>query len=73
MNRCLPLPKLEEYILKRWTRDLLPPHIRRKKQMLGFEGGRYMKFSATVYSAVEYCLNLLAKDEGKLMEFVENV
>ncbi|GJX71536.1 FAR1-related sequence 5-like protein [Tanacetum coccineum] len=61
------------YILKRWKRDILPPHIRRKKQMLGFEGGRYMKFSATVYSAVEYCLNLLAKDEGKLMEFVENV
>ncbi|GKD79500.1 hypothetical protein Tco_1342121, partial [Tanacetum coccineum] len=62
-----------KYILKRWMRDLLPPHIRRKKQMLGFEGGRYMEFLATVYSAVEYCLNLLAKDEGKLMEFVENL
>ncbi|GKE94505.1 hypothetical protein Tco_1579360 [Tanacetum coccineum] len=32
-----------------------------------------MECSATVYSAVEYCLNLLAKDEGKLIEFVENV
>ncbi|GJX82541.1 FAR1-related sequence 5-like protein, partial [Tanacetum coccineum] len=63
----------DKYILKRWTRDLLPPHIRRKKQMFGFEGGRYMECSATVYSAVEYCLNLLAKDEGKLIEFVENV
>nr|GEX12181.1 hypothetical protein [Tanacetum cinerariifolium] len=55
------------------TRDLLLPHIRRKKQMLGFEGGRYMECSATVYSAVEYCLNLLAKDEEKLIEFVENI
>ncbi|GJT34078.1 FAR1-related sequence 5-like protein [Tanacetum coccineum] len=63
----------DKYILKRWKRDILPPHIRRKRQMFGFEGGRYMECSATVYSAVEYCLNLLAKDEGKLIEFVENV
>nr|GEV09965.1 hypothetical protein [Tanacetum cinerariifolium] len=55
------------------TRDLLPPHIRRKKQMFGFEGSRYMEFSAIVYSAVEYCLKILAKDEEKLLEFVENV
>nr|GFB35460.1 hypothetical protein [Tanacetum cinerariifolium] len=48
-------------------------HIRRKKQMFGFEGGRYMECSATVYSAVGYCLKLLAKDEDKLLEFVENV
>nr|GFA60068.1 hypothetical protein [Tanacetum cinerariifolium] len=63
----------DKYILKRWTRDLLPPHIRKKKQMFGFEGGRYMECSAIVYSAVEYCLNLLAKDEEKLLEFVVNV
>nr|GEW63717.1 retrovirus-related Pol polyprotein from transposon TNT 1-94 [Tanacetum cinerariifolium] len=63
----------DKYILKRWTSDLLPPHIRRKKQMFGFEGGRYMECSATVYSAVEYCLNLLAKDEEKMFEFVEKV
>ncbi|GJT34502.1 FAR1-related sequence 5-like protein [Tanacetum coccineum] len=63
----------DKYILKRWTRDILPPHIRRKKQMFGFEGGRYMECSTTVYSAVEYCLNLLAKDEEKLVEFVENI
>ncbi|GJU20475.1 hypothetical protein Tco_1153817 [Tanacetum coccineum] len=29
--------------------------------------------STTVYLGVEYCLNLLAKDEGKLIEFVENI
>nr|GEY97374.1 protein FAR1-related sequence 5-like [Tanacetum cinerariifolium] len=63
----------DKYILKQWTRDLLPPHIRRKKQMFGFEGGRYMECSATVYSAVEYCLNLLAKDKEKLIELVEKV
>nr|GFA00540.1 hypothetical protein [Tanacetum cinerariifolium] len=63
----------DKYILKRWTRDLLPPHIRRKKQMFGFEGGRYIECSATVYSAVDYCLKLLAKDEDKLLQFVENV
>nr|GFA46360.1 hypothetical protein [Tanacetum cinerariifolium] len=63
----------DKYILKRWTRDLLPPHIRRKKHMFGFKGGRYMECLATVYSAVEYCLNLLAKDEEKLIEFVEKV
>ncbi|GJS76862.1 FAR1-related sequence 5-like protein [Tanacetum coccineum] len=63
----------DKYILKRWKRDILPPHIRRKKQMFGFEGGIYMECSTTVYLAVEYCLNLLAKDEGKLIEFVENI
>nr|GFA26333.1 hypothetical protein [Tanacetum cinerariifolium] len=63
----------DKYILKRWTRDLLLPHIRRKKQMFGFEGSRYMECSATVYSAVDYCLKLLAKDEDKLLQFVENV
>ncbi|GJV67930.1 FAR1-related sequence 5-like protein [Tanacetum coccineum] len=63
----------DKYILKRWKRDILPPHIRRKKQMFGFEGGRYMECSTTVYSAVKYCLNLLVKDEGKLIEFVENI
>nr|GFA11094.1 hypothetical protein [Tanacetum cinerariifolium] len=41
--------------------------------MFGFEGGRYMECSAIVYSAVDYCLKLLAKDEDKLLEFVENV
>ncbi|GJT09522.1 FAR1-related sequence 5-like protein, partial [Tanacetum coccineum] len=70
-NRVEVIP--DKYILKRWKRDILPPYIRRKRQMFGFEGGRYMECSATVYSAVEYCLNLLAKDEGKLIEFVENV
>nr|GFD19449.1 hypothetical protein [Tanacetum cinerariifolium] len=49
------------------------PHIKRKKQMFAFEGGRYMECSTTVYSAVEYCLNLLAKDKEKLIEFVEKV
>nr|GEV33672.1 protein FAR1-related sequence 5-like [Tanacetum cinerariifolium] len=63
----------DKYILKRWTRNLLPPHIRRKTQMFGFECGRYMECSATVYSAVDYCLKLLAKDEDKLLEFVEYV
>nr|GFA61235.1 hypothetical protein [Tanacetum cinerariifolium] len=63
----------DKYILKRWTRDLLPPHIRIKKQMFGFECSRYMECSATVYSAVDYCLKLLAKDEDKLLQFVENV
>nr|GEW13205.1 hypothetical protein [Tanacetum cinerariifolium] len=63
----------DKYILKRWMRDLLPPHIRRKKHMFSFEGGRYMECLATVYLAVEYCLNLLAKDEEKLIEFVEKV
>nr|GEW56828.1 protein FAR1-related sequence 5-like [Tanacetum cinerariifolium]GEW67412.1 protein FAR1-related sequence 5-like [Tanacetum cinerariifolium]GEW87992.1 protein FAR1-related sequence 5-like [Tanacetum cinerariifolium]GEW87995.1 protein FAR1-related sequence 5-like [Tanacetum cinerariifolium] len=63
----------DKYIVKRWMRNLLPTHTRRKKQMLGFEGGRYMECSVIVYSAVEYCLNLLAKDEEKLLEFVENV
>nr|GFB09827.1 hypothetical protein [Tanacetum cinerariifolium] len=45
----------------------------RKKQMFGFEGGRHMECSATVYLAVEYRLKLLAKDEEKLLEFVENI
>nr|GEZ16974.1 protein FAR1-related sequence 5-like [Tanacetum cinerariifolium] len=63
----------DKYILKRWIKDLLPPHIWRKKQMFGFEGGRYMECSAIVYSVVDYCLKLLAKDEDKLLEFVENV
>nr|GFB25594.1 hypothetical protein [Tanacetum cinerariifolium] len=63
----------DKYILKIWTRDLLPPHIRRKKQMFAFESGRYMECSATVYSAVECCLNLFAKDKEKLIEFVEKV
>nr|GFC80521.1 hypothetical protein [Tanacetum cinerariifolium] len=39
----------------------------------GFEGSRYMECSATVYSAVDYCLKLLAKYEDKLLQFVENV
>nr|GEY00012.1 hypothetical protein [Tanacetum cinerariifolium] len=63
----------DKYILKRWMGDLLPPHIRRKKHMFGFEGGRYMECSATFYSAVEYCLNHLEKDEEKFLEFVKNV
>nr|GEY35109.1 hypothetical protein [Tanacetum cinerariifolium] len=63
----------DKYILKRWTRDLLPPHTKRKKQMFSFEGSRYMECLATVYSAVVYCLKLLAKDEEKMFEFVENI
>ncbi|GJW04621.1 hypothetical protein Tco_1563477 [Tanacetum coccineum] len=46
---------------------------RKEKQMLGFEGSKYMELSSEVYSAVEFCFNILAKDEGKLIEYVEDV
>lgn len=63
----------EKYILKRWTRDLVPPHIRRKKQIDGFEGSKFVQVSSEVYSTVEYCLNTLARDHGKLNDFLENI
>ena len=63
----------EKYILRRWMRDILPPDIRKKRNLNNTEGDKIMELSSTAYSAVDYCLNILAKDIPKLTEYVESI
>ena len=63
----------EKYILRRWKRDILPPDIRKNKNMWTSDGDKVMELSRTAYTAVDYCLNILAKDIPKLTEYVESV
>ena len=63
----------EKYILRRWKRDILPPDVRKRKNLWNSEGELVMELSRTAYTAVDYCLNILAKDIPKLTEYVESV
>ncbi|PWA37595.1 FAR1 DNA binding domain, Zinc finger, SWIM-type, MULE transposase domain, FHY3/FAR1 family [Artemisia annua] len=55
-KNCNVLKVLDQYILKRWTRDLIPPDLRRQKARYGQENEEIEKLAIEASSLVESCV-----------------
>ncbi|GJR23334.1 FAR1-related sequence 5-like protein [Tanacetum coccineum] len=64
------IPK--QYILRCWTRDIIPPDLRRQRNIYG-ENVTIERFTNEAKNLVDDCLFLLSKDEGKMGAFVEKL
>ncbi|GJS51107.1 hypothetical protein Tco_0624469 [Tanacetum coccineum] len=64
---------LENYILRRWRRDIIPPALRRNKNKYGEKNETIEKLTNEANYVVDECLFLLSKDEGMLATFVEQL
>ncbi|PWA59439.1 FAR1 DNA binding domain, Zinc finger, SWIM-type, MULE transposase domain, FHY3/FAR1 family [Artemisia annua] len=65
-KNCNVLKVPDQYILKRWTRDLIPPDLRRQKARYGQENEEIEKLAIEASSLVESC-----QAEAEVMEQVE--
>ena len=65
------IPK--QYLLKRWTRDLIPPGLRRKKNRYGEKNENIFNLFIQASSLVDDCCQILRNDEPKLTGFVEKL
>ncbi|PWA41730.1 FAR1 DNA binding domain, Zinc finger, SWIM-type, MULE transposase domain, FHY3/FAR1 family [Artemisia annua] len=54
-KNCNVLKVPDQYILKRWTRDLIPPDLRRQKARYGQENEEIEKLAIEASSLVESC------------------
>ncbi|GJX41881.1 FAR1-related sequence 5-like protein [Tanacetum coccineum] len=63
----------EKYILRRWTRDIIPPALRRNPNRYGEKNETIEKLTNEANFVVDECLFLLSKDEDKLAKFVEQL
>ena len=59
--------------MRRWTRDIIPPALRRKTNRYGEKNEPIEKLTNEATFVVDECLYLLGKDEGKLGKFVEEL
>ncbi|PWA95515.1 FAR1 DNA binding domain, Zinc finger, SWIM-type, MULE transposase domain, FHY3/FAR1 family [Artemisia annua] len=57
---------LHQYLLKRWTRDLIPPGLRRKKNRYGEKNENISNLFVQATSLVDDCCQILRNDEPKL-------
>ncbi|GJR83806.1 hypothetical protein Tco_0154591 [Tanacetum coccineum] len=65
------IPK--QYILRRWTRDIIPPDLRRQKNRYGEKNVTIERLTNEANFLVDDTLFLLSKDEGKMGTYVENL
>lgn len=63
----------QQYILRRWKRDIIPPKLRNKRNRYGETNEAVEKLANEAYSTVDDCVNLLCNDEEKLASFVQKV
>ncbi|GKB58495.1 protein FAR1-related sequence 5 [Tanacetum coccineum] len=65
------IPK--QYILRRWTRDIIPPDLRRKRNRYGEIFLTIERLTNEANFLVDDSLFLLSKDEGKMGAYVEKL
>ncbi|GKC85721.1 FAR1-related sequence 5-like protein [Tanacetum coccineum] len=63
----------KQYILRRWTRDIIPPDFRRQKNRYGEKNVTIERLTNEEIFLVDDTLFLLSKDEGKMGTYVENL
>ncbi|PWA37770.1 hypothetical protein CTI12_AA576330 [Artemisia annua] len=63
-KNCNVLKVPDQYILKRWTRDLIPPDLRRQKARYGQENEEIEKLAIEASSLVESCRSGAAGSGG---------
>ncbi|CAI9264598.1 unnamed protein product [Lactuca saligna] len=59
----------EQYILRRWRRDIISSHLLVNKNGLAEMEDKTFKLLTEAYSNMEYCLERLQNDKGKLEYF----
>ncbi|GJV77331.1 FAR1-related sequence 5-like protein [Tanacetum coccineum] len=65
------IPK--QYILRRWTRDIIPPDLRRKENRYGEKNVNIQRLTNEANFLVDDTLFLLSKDEEKMGTYVTNL
>ncbi|GJY92744.1 FAR1-related sequence 5-like protein [Tanacetum coccineum] len=65
------IPK--QYILRRWTRDIIPPDLRRQRNRYGEIFLTIKRLTNETNFLVDDCLFLLSKDEGRMSTYVEKL
>ncbi|GJX60900.1 FAR1-related sequence 5-like protein [Tanacetum coccineum] len=65
------IPK--QYILRRWTRDIIPPDLRRQKNRYGEKNVTIERLTNEANFLVDDCFVSVDKDEGKMGTYVENL
>ncbi|PWA43522.1 protein FAR1-RELATED SEQUENCE 5 [Artemisia annua] len=62
-----------QYILRRWTKNLIPAALRNKRNIYGEKNEIVENYANEASSIVDYCVHMLSKDEPRLSSFVEKL
>ena len=63
----------EQYILRRWTRDIIPPELRRKRNRYGEKNVDVERLTNEATSVMDECLFRLGNNIEKMGDFVEKL
>ncbi|GJX68542.1 FAR1-related sequence 5-like protein [Tanacetum coccineum] len=63
----------QQYILRRWTKNLIPASLRNKRNRYGEKNVVVENYANEATSIVDHCVHLLSKDEPRLGAFVEKL
>ncbi|PWA34659.1 FAR1 DNA binding domain, Zinc finger, SWIM-type, MULE transposase domain, FHY3/FAR1 family [Artemisia annua] len=63
----------EQYILRRWTRDIIPPELRRKRNRYRGKNVEVERLTNKATSVVDECLFMLGDNVEKMGDFVEKL
>ncbi|GJV99343.1 FAR1 DNA binding domain, zinc finger, SWIM-type, MULE transposase domain containing protein [Tanacetum coccineum] len=66
---CIP----DQYILRRWTKDLIPPDLRNKKNRYGEKNEAIEKLAMEASIILDSCVHMLRNNEPKLSVFVNKM
>nr|GEV63547.1 protein FAR1-related sequence 5 [Tanacetum cinerariifolium] len=64
---------LQQYILRRWTKNLILAALRNKRNIYGEKNVVVENFANDATLIVDHCVHLLSKDEPRLGAFVEKL
>lgn len=62
-----------QYILRRWTKNLIPAALRNKRNRYGEKNEIVENYANEASSIVDHCIHMLSKDEVRLSSFVEKL
>ena len=62
-----------KYILRRWTKDLIPPGMRTRRSRYGETSAECERMTNELHFMVDVCVDVLGTNEEKLYDFVEKV
>ncbi|GKA34890.1 protein FAR1-related sequence 5 [Tanacetum coccineum] len=63
----------QQYILRRWTKNLIPAALRNKRNRYGEKNVVLENYANKATSIVDHCMHLLSIDEPRLGSFVEKL
>ncbi|PWA77326.1 protein FAR1-RELATED SEQUENCE 5 [Artemisia annua] len=62
-----------QYILRRWTKNLIPAALRNKRNRYGEKNEIVENYANEASSIVDHCVHMLSKDAPRLSAFVEKL